>query len=120
MSKSWTEKELQVVSEHMKKLGHLSFEEFCEELRKQGLCNEKETISDAQFKLCLDMQKAGTINICPRCGEDRMKTPYTHNALSRQADVYVCDNCGMEEALIAASGKPHLPLKYWAFAARLK
>ncbi len=120
MSKSWNEEELKMASEHMKKLGHLSFEEFCEELRKQGLYDTDEAISDAQFKLCLDMQKAGTINTCPRCGEDRMKAPYTHNALSRQADVYVCDNCGMEEALIAASGKPHLPLKCWDFAARLK
>ena len=30
---------------------------------------------------------------CPRCGEDWMKELAT-NALSRVADVYVCDDCG--------------------------
>ena len=39
-------------------------------------------------------QQAGKHMVCPRCGEDRMKEPIHTNALSRIADVYVCDACG--------------------------
>ena len=36
-------------------------------------------------------QQDGEHMPCPRCGEDRMKEPVHTNALSRMADVYVCD-----------------------------
>ena len=45
-----------------------------------------------------EMQQAGEFLLCPRCGKplkDRLHT----NALSRVADVYVCDACGTAEAL---------------------
>ena len=51
---------------------------------------------------------------CPRCGEDAMKPSIHTNALSRRADVYVCDRCGLCEALDAFAGKPK-PLEEWAF-----
>ena len=35
------------------------------------------------------------------------------NALSRHADIYVCDACGTEEALLKFMGNP-LPLREWA------
>ena len=38
-------------------------------------------------------QDAGEQMICPRCGRNILKTPLTHNALSRHADLYVCDEC---------------------------
>ena len=44
-------------------------------------------------------QEAGEHMPCPRCGEDRMKEPVQTNALSRVADVYVCDDCGTAEAM---------------------
>ena len=50
---------------------------------------------------------------CPRCGRE-MKEKLHTNALSRQIDIMVCDRCGMEEALIAATGGPHLPFEQWA------
>lgn len=37
---------------------------------------------------------------CPRCGRMAMNAEsVTRNALSRRIDVYVCDACGMGEAL---------------------
>lgn len=51
---------------------------------------------------------------CPRCGRMSMDPESaTRNALSRRADVYICDRCGMQEALedIADS---ITPLKAWA------
>ena len=36
---------------------------------------------------------------CPRCGRTKMKRALHHNALSRRADIYICDDCGTEEAL---------------------
>lgn len=36
MSKDWTPEELQAVSQEMKAAGHLSYEEFCEELDRGG------------------------------------------------------------------------------------
>ncbi len=36
MSRTWTPEEIQMVSEEMKKAGHMGFEEFCEELERQG------------------------------------------------------------------------------------
>ena len=50
---------------------------------------------------------------CPRCG-GAMKEKLHTNALSRQIDIMVCDRCGMDEALIVATGRPHLPFKQWA------
>lgn len=50
---------------------------------------------------------------CPRCGKLTMKEPLHTNALSRFVDVYVCDMCGMAEALIAYVGEPQ-KLRNWA------
>lgn len=58
-------------------------------------------------------QKTGEQFPCPRCGGEMKKDLYT-NALSRQTDVMVCDRCGMDEALIAATGRPELPFEHWA------
>lgn len=49
-------------------------------------------------------QKSGDL-ICPRCGCPEMNPSLHHNALSRRADIYICDQCGMEEALRDCTGK---------------
>ena len=36
---------------------------------------------------------------CPRCGHYTMNGELVRNALSRRADVYVCDQCGTNEAM---------------------
>ena len=53
-------------------------------------------------------QRAGEYMVCPRCGMDVMKTPVHTNALSRAADVYICDACGSTEAMLAYMCISHL------------
>ena len=55
------------------------------------------------------------LHICPRCGRLTVKARLTTNALSRHADVYICDACGNDEAVREMKGDP-LPLKGWAIA----
>ena len=50
---------------------------------------------------------------CPRCGLDKMDAHPVHNALSRHADIQICDACGVEEALRIFNGEA-LPLEKWA------
>ena len=57
-------------------------------------------------------QDVGVHMPCPRCGMDTMKTPVCTNALSRVADIYVCDSCGTAEALLGFMNQT-LPLHQW-------
>ena len=50
---------------------------------------------------------------CPRCGHDRMNENPLRNALSRYATVYICDACGMEEAVLDMKGRTPMPLEQW-------
>ncbi len=59
------------------------------------------------------MQAAGEYTLCPRCGEDTMKPVLVTNALSREANIYICDACGTHEAIDAWMCKP-LPVDEWA------
>ena len=58
-------------------------------------------------------QESGEHMMCPRCGKDTMKPELHTNALSRQAELYVCDECGNSEAILAFMHNP-LPLTRWA------
>ena len=49
------------------------------------------------------VQSDGEIHPCPRCG---LAWASQRTALSRQADVYICDQCGQDEALRDMSGHP--------------
>lgn len=60
-------------------------------------------------------KQADGVHICPRCGRLTVKERLGTNALSRHADVYICDACGMDEAIRDMKGQP-LPLKDWAIA----
>ena len=60
-------------------------------------------------------QEAGEHMPCPRCGKGTMKPALCTNALSRVADgVFVCDDCGTQEALLAFMRNP-MPVAGWAF-----
>ena len=59
-------------------------------------------------------QDAGEHMPCPRCGRDTMKACLYTNALSRHADIYICDACGTEEALLKFMHNP-LPMCEWAY-----
>ena len=50
-------------------------------------------------------QEAGRYTLCPRCGRDNMTPRYTR-ALSRLADIMVCEQCGMDEAKLAFMRAP--------------
>lgn len=53
---------------------------------------------------------------CPRCGRMSMDAKsITRNALSRRADVYICDICGTQEALVDMADSIS-PLTSWAIA----
>ena len=58
-------------------------------------------------------QDAGEHMPCPRCGRNTMKENVYTNALSRHADIYICDACGTEEALLKFMHNP-LPMREWA------
>ena len=67
-----------------------------------------ENLGDAQ------REGAATGLPCPRCGRYCMDEKPVRNALSRRAKVYICDACGMDEALRDATGKEPLPLNEWS------
>ena len=49
---------------------------------------------------------------CPRCGAI-MEGATLRHALSRRADIYISDDCGMREALEDAGITPHMPITEW-------
>lgn len=105
MSKDWTPEELQAASAAMKEAGEMSYEEFCAEVELTTSAKKK---IDAFAKIQTD-----GVHLCPRCGKMTVKDSIHTNALSRHADVYICDACGVDEALRDWLGDP-LPLKEWA------
>lgn len=52
---------------------------------------------------------------CPRCGERNMAPDPARNALSRRTRVYICDLCGIIEAVEDAVGQK-TPLTSWDIA----
>ncbi len=60
------------------------------------------------------LQVAQEVNRCPRCGYRPMNPQLMLNALSRHAKVYICESCGMEEAMMDAAHQPPLPFEEWS------
>lgn len=61
-------------------------------------------------------QDAGVYLPCPRCGKLCMdEESATRNALSRRADIYICDKCGREESDedMSANKGAIMPLNEW-------
>ena len=58
-------------------------------------------------------QESGRYTLCPRCGRPTMKPQLYTNALSRIADIEVCDSCGLDEAKLALMQVPET-LYTWA------
>ena len=75
-------------------------------------------MTEAMNQELLDLkarQCAGEHMPCPRCGMDTMDQEDVHrNALSRHADIFVCDDCGISEAMLDLMRNP-LPMHQWAF-----
>lgn len=73
------------------------------------MSNETKHEFAAAFKL---MQKMTTLNLpCPRCGRFSMQR--INNPLSRYLDVYVCPDCGTDEAVRDFGKRTPLPLEEW-------
>lgn len=107
MSRDWTPEEIQAVSAAMQEAGEMSFEEFSAKV-------EATTKAKTKVDAFAHLQTDG-VHFCPRCGRMSVKDKLHTNALSRHATVYVCDACGMDEAIRDMKGKP-LPLKDWAIS----
>lgn len=60
-----------------------------------------------------EAQKDNTFMPCPRCGHFRMREKLTHNALSRHGECYICERCGMDEAIRDMTRRV-LPAAEWA------
>ena len=81
-----------------------------------GLSGMKFTDAELTARMISD-QKNGW-PFCPRCGKPLKIDPQTQraassNALSREVSgLYICDDCGSDEALRAFAGLP-LPLEEW-------
>lgn len=58
-------------------------------------------------------QQAGENLPCPRCGRKTMKDAVCTNAVSRHADIFICDQCGTDEAMLDFMRNP-LPIEDWA------
>lgn len=60
-------------------------------------------------------QKRGDTSVCPRCGK---KAPQCASpmigARSRRADIFVCSECGLDEALEDYHGCDKIQLSEWA------
>lgn len=50
--------------------------------------------------------------LCPRCGAKSMDDNVYRNALSRRADIQVCDLCGTQEAILGMTDSD-IPLSEW-------
>ena len=103
MSRDWTKEEIQAASDAMQAMGHMSYETFCKEL-------------DASHKI----QRFAPLQRkyhwpCPRCGRWVMNSDPARNALSRRAQIYICDSCGTSEAIEDFTGKV-TPLASWDIA----
>lgn len=59
------------------------------------------------------LQEQGEKFPCPRCGHGRMDVNPIRNSLSRYADVYICNECGTDEAMMDFAGIDPLPLEEW-------
>ena len=69
-----------------------------------------------KIEALMTRQENGEHMACPRCGKDQMDPKLVHNALSRYANVYICDSCGLMEAMNDFVGIPALQYLDWAAA----
>lgn len=87
-------------------------------VKTETTIEEAKEIIESLLPLQDDFEK-GAIP-CPRCGRYTMDYPAVKNALSRRANIYICSDCGMEEAMLDAAGMEPLPLNKWAKILRIK
>lgn len=52
--------------------------------------------------------------VCPRCGKNKLEKDLALNSFSRYTDVYICKECGTNEAMRDFSKEKSLPLAEWS------
>ena len=67
------------------------------------------------FEKWCEVQKQNRYLPCPRCGKSRMDLKLVRNALSRRANIYICSECGNEEALEEYFGYTQDISDWWIF-----
>lgn len=86
----------------------------CKNWRIESIEPHEETLARILIAEFAKEQQGGHF-ACPRCGKMAMDPEsVTRNALSRRADVYVCDTCGMLEGIEDMPENFKLPLSAWA------
>ncbi len=72
-----------------------------------------EHLAEGVIKVLRELQRdSGLAGQCPRCGNTRMNEKLYKNAWSRHADIYICEECGADEALRDSRGDT-LPQVKW-------
>ncbi len=84
----------------------MSYEEFTAEIAEREAKQKIEAFAKVQ---------SDGVHFCPRCGHMTVKEQLHTNALSRHVNVYICDECGTDEAIRDWIGTP-LPLREWAIS----
>lgn len=88
----------------------------CEAWEVESVEPHEETLARILVSEFAEKQQGGHF-ACPRCGKMTMDAEIvTRNALSRRATVYICDSCGMQEALEDMMDSI-TPLTAWALVA---
>lgn len=65
---------------------------------KKQVISREEIIKNRLIQIMNDQETISQdVHPCPRCGENSMRSD--DNALSRQVDVYICSDCGIDEAI---------------------
>lgn len=83
-------------------------------MRKEPITEEELHLKTVLEGLGQAQRQEVSIGACPRCGYRPMNPKLMFNPLSRYADIFICESCGMEEAMMAAAHQPPLPFAEWA------
>lgn len=92
--------------------------------KRKGITARRPMAEDApdardrlEFLAARQRMSDGKSQYCPRCGQPDVKPRLHTNALSRHFDIYICDACGNQEAILHSRGR-RLPFREWAAAAQ--
>lgn len=85
------------------------------EFKPVGGAEPLEHLAKGVLEACRNMQEkndGGNMPYCPRCGK-HMNSKLDDNARSRHEDIYICDECGEDEAMREANNDI-LPVTEWS------
>ena len=89
-------------------------EELCRDGERTKLLFEMKQIVELQWEKDLKHYNNGEDCYCLRCG-NLLNKKLAHNSFSRHADVYICSECGMDEAVRNYPGNHALNMNEWSY-----